>query len=91
MMCNEFRMIYIDSIFKCHTVDGGTMTAVEISFFDGECDTYVKGYRFIPNGESLVCLDGQTTNVTISYGTLLMRVQVNNASISVKVKRVELI
>lgn len=67
------------------------MAAVEISFFDGECDTYVKGYRFTTNGESLVCPDGQTTNVTLSYGTLLMLVYVNNASISVKVKRVELI
>ena len=29
------KTIYIDSDFKCHLVDDGTMTAVETDFFDG--------------------------------------------------------
>lgn len=48
------RTIYIDSEFKCHTVNDGTMTAVETAFFDGKCDTFVEGYCFEPdngNGE----------------------------------------
>lgn len=50
--------IYIDSEFKCHTVNDGTMTAVETDFFDGKCDTFVEGYRFIPSGESWTREDG---------------------------------
>lgn len=40
------RTIYIDSQDKCHTVNDGTMTAVETDFFDGKCDTYVGGFRY---------------------------------------------
>ena len=40
------RTIYIDSEFKCHVTDDGTMTAVETDFFDGKCDTFVEGYCY---------------------------------------------
>ncbi len=40
------RTIYYDSEFKCHTVNDGTMTAVETSFFDGKCDAFVEGYSY---------------------------------------------
>ena len=53
------RTIYIDSDFKCHTVNDGTMTAVETDFFDGKCDTFIEGYRFIPSGESWTRSDGK--------------------------------
>ena len=52
------RTIYISSDFKCHLSDDGTMTAVETDFFDGNCDAFVEGYRFIPSGESWVRSDG---------------------------------
>lgn len=42
------RTIYIDSEFKCHTSNDGTMTAVETDFFDGWCDAFVEGYCFRP-------------------------------------------
>ena len=51
-------MIYIDSEFKCHTSDDGTMTAVETDVFDGKCDTYIEGYRFIPSGQTWTRADG---------------------------------
>lgn len=51
-------VIYIDSEFKCHTVNDGTMTPVEIAFFDGKCDTFLEGYRFVPAGESWMRSDG---------------------------------
>ena len=41
------RTIYIDSENKCHTVNDGTMTAVETDFFDGKCDTFVEGYCYV--------------------------------------------
>lgn len=38
--------IYVDSLYHCHRIDDGTMTAVETSFFDGKCDTFVEGYCY---------------------------------------------
>lgn len=46
------KTIYIDSDFKCHVTDDGTMKAVETSFFDGKCDAFIEGYRYVPAGES---------------------------------------
>ena len=51
-------LIYIDFDFKCHTVNDGTMTAVETDFFDGKCPAYIEGYRFVPDGETWVREDG---------------------------------
>ena len=50
--------IYIDSDFKCHTSDDGTMTAVEADFFDGKCAAYIEGYRFVPAGSVWTRTDG---------------------------------
>lgn len=46
-------MIYINTDFKCHTVAGDGMTAVETTAFDGKCVAYIEGYRFVPAGEDL--------------------------------------
>ena len=51
-------IVYIDSNFKCHTVNDGTMAAVETGFFDGKCDAFIEGYRFVPSGESWTRKDG---------------------------------
>lgn len=40
------RTIYIDSDFKCHITDNGTMIPIETNFFDGKCDTFVEGYCY---------------------------------------------
>lgn len=40
------KTIYIDSDYKCHVTNDGTMTAVETDFFDGKCDTFVEGYCY---------------------------------------------
>lgn len=53
------RTIYIDSDCKCHVTNDGTMTAVETDSFDGKCDTYIKGFRFIPEGKAWTREDGQ--------------------------------
>lgn len=40
-------MIYIDSEFKCHTINpDGIFREVETDFFDGKCDTFVEGYCY---------------------------------------------
>ena len=52
------RTIYLDSDFRCHIADDGTMTAVDTAFFDGKCDDFVEGYRFIPSGETWARSDG---------------------------------
>ena len=52
------RTIYLDSDYKCHTTNDGTMTAVETNFFDGKCDSFVEGYRFVPTGEVWIREDG---------------------------------
>lgn len=52
------KTIYIDSEFKCHVSNDGTMTAVETDFFDGKCDTFIEGYRFVPDGETWTRSDG---------------------------------
>ena len=54
------KTIYIDSDFKCHVANDGTMTAVETDFFDGKCDAFVEGYRFVPAGASWTREDGVT-------------------------------
>ena len=40
------KTIYIDSEFKCHTVNDGNMTPVETERFDGKCDTFVEGFCY---------------------------------------------
>lgn len=52
------RTIYIDSDFKCHTTNDGTMTEIQTDFFDGKCANFVEGYRFVPCGESWTREDG---------------------------------
>lgn len=52
------KTIYIDSEFKCHISNDGTMTAMETDFFDSKCNTYIEGYRFVPGGKTWVREDG---------------------------------
>lgn len=51
--------IYIDSDYKCHTVNqDGTFREIETDFFNGKCDTFIAGYRFVPTGERWERSDG---------------------------------
>lgn len=60
------RTIYIDSDFKCHVASADGMTAIETDFFDGKCDTFIEGYRFIPNDETWTRYDG-----VVFYGEMI--------------------
>ena len=51
--------IYIDSDYKCHTTNpDASFREVETNFFDGKCQAYIEGYRFVPAGESWTRPDG---------------------------------
>lgn len=60
-------IIYLDSDFKCHTSDDGTMRAVEIeaqgklgvTFFDNKCPEFIEAYRYVPTGEIWTREDGE--------------------------------
>lgn len=60
------KTIYIDAEFKCHVINDSTMTAVETDFFDGKCDEYIEGYRFVPEGEVWEKEDG-----AVFYGEMI--------------------
>lgn len=51
--------IYIDSEYCCHTTNqDGVFQEIETDFFDGKCDDFIEGYRFIPFGKSWTRSDG---------------------------------
>ena len=52
------KTIYIDSDFKCHATNDGTMREVQTDFFEGKCDAFIEGYRFVPSGEHWTRSDG---------------------------------
>ena len=53
------KTVYIDSDFKCHLTDDGTMTAVETDVFDFYCDTFIEGCRLVPYDASWTREDGE--------------------------------
>ena len=52
------KTVYIDSEFLCHVHDDDSLIAVETDFFDGKCDTFIEGCRFVPDGETWTRSDG---------------------------------
>lgn len=53
-------IIYIDSEYKCHTINDSTMTLIETDFFNGKCQAFIEGYRFVPSGKTWTREDGTT-------------------------------
>lgn len=54
-------MIYIDSDYRCHPDNpDGLYTPVETDLFDGKCDAYISGFRYVPAGASWTRSDGVT-------------------------------
>ena len=51
--------IYIDSEYKCHVSNDGTMREFDVPFFDGKCQTFIAGYRYVPPGERWVKPNGE--------------------------------
>lgn len=59
--------VYLDSDFKCHVTNDGTMTAAETDFFDGKCAEYIEGYRFVPVGSKWTREDGSVFDGEMIY------------------------
>ena len=61
------KNIYLDYAFRCHTQKPSDFyREVQTDFFDGKCDAFIEGYRFIPEGESCTRTDG-----TVFYGEMI--------------------
>lgn len=53
------KTIYLNKDFQCSvTAKSDTVQSVETYFFDGKCNAYVEGYRFIPEGQQWTREDG---------------------------------
>ncbi len=53
------KTIYLDKECRCYVSEAeSTIQSVETDFFDGKCDAYIKGYRFVPQGKTWVREDG---------------------------------
>lgn len=50
--------IYIDNDCRCHTDNDGTMREFDVPFFDGKCEAYIEGTRYVPPGETWIRSDG---------------------------------
>lgn len=51
--------IYIDNDYKCHVSNpDGTMRGFDVPFFDGKCQTFIEGFRYVPPGERWVKPNG---------------------------------
>ena len=51
--------IYIDTDFKCHTQPAEGLRAFDVPSFDGKCPAYIKGTRYVPQGEKWIRSDGE--------------------------------
>jgi hypothetical protein len=52
-------IIYVDNDCKCHLVNDGTMVEVETDFFDGKCNSFIEGYRLVPENRTWTREDGK--------------------------------
>ena len=60
-------IIYLDYDYKCHVADNGNMVAYETDAFEGKSDSFIEGYRLVPDGEVWVREDGEVfTGLMIS-------------------------
>ena len=51
--------VYVDAEYCCHTTNpDGLFRAFDVPYFDGKCDAFIEGYRFVPSGETWTRSDG---------------------------------
>ena len=54
------KTIYLNEKFECSAYEkADTRMSVETDFFDGKCDAFIEGYRFIPAGYTWTRKDGE--------------------------------
>lgn len=82
--------IYVDSDCKCHLINDGTMVEVETDFFNGKCESFIEGYRLVPENRTWTREDGKIfssgmiapwkdANVLVAYQTQyeIMQIELN--------------
>lgn len=53
------KTIYLNSNFECSTVKkADTVQSVQTAIFDGKCNKYIEGFRYIPKGQTWTRGDG---------------------------------
>lgn len=53
------KTIYLNADFQCSVTEkADTVQSVETNAFDGKCNTYIEGYRFVPAGQEWTRKDG---------------------------------
>lgn len=50
--------IYIDNDYKCYVSPAEDRREFDVPFFDGKCQTFIEGYRYVPPGERWVKPNG---------------------------------
>lgn len=50
--------LYLDADFRCHLSGGAGMTEIDMELFNGKCQAYIEGYRYIPPEETWIREDG---------------------------------
>ncbi len=54
------KTIYLNSDFQCSVSQkADTVQQVETSLFDGKCNAYIEGYRYLPAGQHWTREDGR--------------------------------
>ena len=46
--------IFIDDDYRCYATDRGGLRKIECDDFDGYCDAFIEGHRYVPYGETWV-------------------------------------
>ena len=53
------KTIYLNEDFQCSVTEKeDTVQSIETDFFDGKCNAYIEGYRFVPQGQTWTRDDG---------------------------------
>ncbi len=53
------KTIYLNKEFECSvTKKADTVQSIETDFFDGKCNAFIEGYRFVPEGAQWTRSDG---------------------------------
>lgn len=61
------KKIYLNKEFQCFTRQTeDTVLSIETAYFDGKCNAYIEGYRFIPTGCHWTREDG-----AVFYGEMI--------------------
>ena len=51
--------IYLDGAYRCHVSNDGNMREMDVPQFDGKCQAYIEGYRYVPTGETWTMANGK--------------------------------